>query len=120
MVQSPRPKRRRAFAELDKSIPRIQRASRRKNSPGSVASLELPFVYYVSAVCVLLKMDSGAQLTKRKDSRARRPSPALKEERMSRYFDHIDLRVPRMSEAAHFYEMLMPALGFKRRVAVEG
>ena len=39
---------------------------------------------------------------------------------MSRYFDHIDLRVPRLSEAAHFYETLLPARGFTRRVAVEG
>jgi predicted enzyme related to lactoylglutathione lyase len=39
---------------------------------------------------------------------------------MTRHFDHIDLRVPRMSEAAAFYETLLPALGFTRRVAVEG
>lgn len=39
---------------------------------------------------------------------------------MPRRFDHIDLRVPRLSEATGFYEMLLPAVGFPRRVAVEG
>ena len=37
-----------------------------------------------------------------------------------RRFDHIDLRVPRLAEAASFYELLLPAVGFVRRVAVEG
>lgn len=37
-----------------------------------------------------------------------------------RHFDHIDLRVPRLAEAAGFYEVLLPALGFSRQVAVEG
>jgi predicted enzyme related to lactoylglutathione lyase len=37
---------------------------------------------------------------------------------MPRRFDHIDLRVPRLSEATAFYEKLLPALGFTRRVAV--
>jgi predicted enzyme related to lactoylglutathione lyase len=39
---------------------------------------------------------------------------------MSRGFDHIDLRVPQLSETAKFYETLLPAVGFSRRVAVEG
>ena len=39
---------------------------------------------------------------------------------MPRRFDHIDLRVPRLSEAKSFYETLLPAVGFSRRVAVEG
>jgi catechol 2,3-dioxygenase-like lactoylglutathione lyase family enzyme len=39
---------------------------------------------------------------------------------MTRRFDHIDLRVPRLSEVVAFYETLLPALGFSRRVAVEG
>jgi catechol 2,3-dioxygenase-like lactoylglutathione lyase family enzyme len=39
---------------------------------------------------------------------------------MPRRFDHIDLRVPRLSEATGFYELLLPAVGFRRRVAVEG
>src|SRR5688572_9215796 len=38
---------------------------------------------------------------------------------MPRRFDHIDLRVPRLSEATPFYEKLLPALGFTRRVAVQ-
>jgi predicted enzyme related to lactoylglutathione lyase len=37
-----------------------------------------------------------------------------------RRFDHIDLRVPRLAQIAAFYETLLPALGFSRRVAVEG
>lgn len=37
-----------------------------------------------------------------------------------RRFDHIDLRVPLLGEVAAFYETLLPALGFSRRVAVEG
>jgi predicted enzyme related to lactoylglutathione lyase len=39
---------------------------------------------------------------------------------MKRHFDHIDLRVPRLREVADFYEALLPALGFSRRVDVEG
>jgi catechol 2,3-dioxygenase-like lactoylglutathione lyase family enzyme len=39
---------------------------------------------------------------------------------MPRLYDHIDLRVPRLAEAAAFYELLLPALGFTRKVEVEG
>lgn len=39
---------------------------------------------------------------------------------MTRPFDHIDLRVPRLADVASFYETLLPALGFTRRVDVEG
>jgi len=39
---------------------------------------------------------------------------------MCRRFDHIDLRVPNLCEAAPFYEALLPALGFTRKVKVEG
>lgn len=39
---------------------------------------------------------------------------------MSRRYDHIDLRVPSLAAAAPFYELLLPALGFTRRVDVEG
>lgn len=39
---------------------------------------------------------------------------------MSRHLDHIDLRVPSLAEAAHFYEALLPALGFTRRADVDG
>ena len=38
---------------------------------------------------------------------------------MSRLYDHIDLRVPNLAEAAPFYETLLPALGFSRKVEVE-
>jgi predicted enzyme related to lactoylglutathione lyase len=41
-------------------------------------------------------------------------------EEMKRCFDHIDLRVPRLAEVTAFYEALLPALGFSRRIAVEG
>ena len=34
--------------------------------------------------------------------------------------DHIDLRVPRLAEVVAFYEALLPALGFSRRMAIEG
>lgn len=37
-----------------------------------------------------------------------------------RHFDHIDLRVPDLAAVAPFYERLLPALGFARRVQVEG
>jgi catechol 2,3-dioxygenase-like lactoylglutathione lyase family enzyme len=39
---------------------------------------------------------------------------------MPRHFDHIDLRVPRLADVTEFYGALLPALGFSRRVAVEG
>jgi predicted enzyme related to lactoylglutathione lyase len=39
---------------------------------------------------------------------------------MARRFDHIDLRVPNLAVAAPFYETLLPALGFTRRVVLEG
>ena len=39
---------------------------------------------------------------------------------MRRHFDHVDLRVPRLAEAARFYELLLPALGFSRRMNIEG
>ena len=39
---------------------------------------------------------------------------------MPRRFDHIDLRVPSLADAAPFYEALLPALGFTRKVEVEG
>ncbi len=39
---------------------------------------------------------------------------------MKRIFDHIDLRVPRLREVAAFWQTLLPALGFTRRVEVEG
>ncbi|RYD35138.1 MAG: glyoxalase [Verrucomicrobiaceae bacterium] len=39
---------------------------------------------------------------------------------MGRCFDHIDLRVPRLADVAPFYERLLPALGFTRRVPVPG
>lgn len=36
-----------------------------------------------------------------------------------RLFDHIDLRVPSLADVTLFYEKLLPALGFTRRVDVE-
>ena len=39
---------------------------------------------------------------------------------MPRRFDHIDLRVARLSDVRAFYETLLPALGFTRQVNVEG
>ena len=39
---------------------------------------------------------------------------------MKRLFDHIDLRVSSLREVASFYEALLSALGFSRRVNVEG
>jgi predicted enzyme related to lactoylglutathione lyase len=39
---------------------------------------------------------------------------------MPRRFDHIDLRVPNLKQAMPFYEALLPALGFTRKVDVEG
>lgn len=36
-----------------------------------------------------------------------------------RLFDHIDLRVPCLEDVTLFYEKLLPALGFTRRVDVE-
>jgi catechol 2,3-dioxygenase-like lactoylglutathione lyase family enzyme len=38
---------------------------------------------------------------------------------MPRLYDHIDLRVPSLQESATFYEALLPAIGFTRRVDVE-
>ena len=38
---------------------------------------------------------------------------------MPRRFDHIDLRVPRLSEVQSFYEKLLPALGFTRNANVD-
>jgi predicted enzyme related to lactoylglutathione lyase len=37
-----------------------------------------------------------------------------------RHFDHIDLRVPHLAHAVPFYEALLPAVGFTRKVDVEG
>ena len=39
---------------------------------------------------------------------------------MTRRYDHIDLRVHNLAEARPFYEALLPALGFVRRVPIEG
>lgn len=39
---------------------------------------------------------------------------------MARIFDHIDLRVPDLTEAERFYSILLPALGFTRKVDVDG
>ena len=39
---------------------------------------------------------------------------------MRRHYDHIDLRVRSLSEARPFYEVLLPALGFRRDVRIEG
>ena len=39
---------------------------------------------------------------------------------MHRCYDHIDLRVRSLSEARRFYEVLLPALGFRRDVRIEG
>lgn len=39
---------------------------------------------------------------------------------MRRLFDHIDLRVARLAEVAPFYEQLLPALGFTRKVEIDG
>jgi predicted enzyme related to lactoylglutathione lyase len=39
---------------------------------------------------------------------------------MKRHFDHIDLRVPRLAEVVAFYETLLPALGFSRKMTIEG
>jgi len=38
---------------------------------------------------------------------------------MRRLYDHIDLRVPDLKKAAPFYERLLPALGFTRKVDAE-
>ena len=37
-----------------------------------------------------------------------------------RRFDHIDLRVPDLEKATPFYGQLLPALGFTRKVYVDG
>lgn len=39
---------------------------------------------------------------------------------MRRRYDHIDLRADCLAQVAGFYELLLPALGFQRRVDVEG
>lgn len=39
---------------------------------------------------------------------------------MPRRYDHIDLRVPRLTDVRSFYEALLPAVGFTRHVSVEG
>ncbi len=39
---------------------------------------------------------------------------------MRRRYDHIDLRVRSLAEARAFYEALLPALGFTRRMEVDG
>lgn len=38
----------------------------------------------------------------------------------NRIFDHIDLRVPNLKDAVSFYQSLLPALGFTRKVDVDG
>ncbi len=38
----------------------------------------------------------------------------------ARRFDHVDLRVADLALATPFYEGLLPALGFTRRVEIEG
>jgi catechol 2,3-dioxygenase-like lactoylglutathione lyase family enzyme len=37
-----------------------------------------------------------------------------------RRFDHIDLRVQNLDESRHFYEKLLPALGFTQEMHIEG
>lgn len=39
---------------------------------------------------------------------------------MRRLYDHIDLRVTALDTAAPFYETLLPALGFSRRIELDG
>jgi predicted enzyme related to lactoylglutathione lyase len=39
---------------------------------------------------------------------------------MLRRYDHVDLRVRSLSEARPFYEVLLPALGFRHDVRIEG
>ena len=39
---------------------------------------------------------------------------------MPRKFDHFDLRVRSVEEVRHFYESLLPALGFTRDARIEG
>lgn len=39
---------------------------------------------------------------------------------MKRRYDHIDLRVPDLAAATPFYSILLPALGFTRKVDIEG
>ncbi len=39
---------------------------------------------------------------------------------MPRRYDHIDLRVHDLAEAQPFYEALLPALGFTRRMMIDG
>lgn len=44
----------------------------------------------------------------------------MRDSGMPRMFDHIDLRVPSLAEVTPFYEMLLPVLGFARKVEAEG
>jgi predicted lactoylglutathione lyase len=37
---------------------------------------------------------------------------------MPRLYDHIDLRVRDLAEVRHFYEVLLPALGFTRKTEI--
>ena len=39
---------------------------------------------------------------------------------MGRRYDHMDVRVRSLAEAREFYELLLPALGFRHRMDVEG
>ncbi|HEY5743039.1 MAG TPA: VOC family protein [Terrimicrobiaceae bacterium] len=39
---------------------------------------------------------------------------------MPRRFDHIDLRVPNLEFVSEFYRKLLPVLGFKQNLTVEG
>ena len=38
---------------------------------------------------------------------------------MSRLYDHIDLRVRSLADARPFYQVLLPALGFTRKIEIE-
>jgi predicted enzyme related to lactoylglutathione lyase len=38
---------------------------------------------------------------------------------MRRRYDHIDLRVRSLAEARQFYEILLPAMGFTRKIDIE-
>jgi catechol 2,3-dioxygenase-like lactoylglutathione lyase family enzyme len=48
------------------------------------------------------------------------PTVAVGAPLMRRVFDHIDVRVRSLADARRFYEILLPALGFGRKVVVEG
>lgn len=49
-----------------------------------------------------------------------RLNDGAREPNMKRRFDHLDLRVRDLAEVRHFYETLLPALGFLQRVQVDG